>query len=146
MIGRLMLKLLFCLMLLAGSAYAVAPLTKTTFHLNEKVERDIGYSQAVRAGDTLYISGSVGAGDMASAIRQAYDELKATLQAHGLDFRHVVKENVYATNLDDFIKNKEIRKEYYAGEHPAATWVQVSRLYTPREVVEVELVAVFPKP
>jgi enamine deaminase RidA (YjgF/YER057c/UK114 family) len=141
-----MLKLLSCLLLLALPSYAAAPLAKSIFHLNEQVEKDIGYSQAVRVGDTLYISGSIGAGDMASAVRQAYNELKATLKAHGLDFSHVVKENVYTTNLDDFIKNKTIRKEYYAGEEPAATWVQVSRLYDPSHVVEVELIAVFPKP
>jgi len=141
-----MMKIVSCLLLLALPSYAAAPLTKSTFHLNEQVEKDIGYSQAVRIGDTLYISGSVGAGDMPSAIRQAYDELKATLHAHGLDFRHVVKENVYVTSLDDFIKNKGVRKEYYAGERPAATWVQVSRLYDPSHVVEVELVAVFSKP
>ena len=140
-----MLKLTSCLLLLALPSFAAAPLAKSEFHLNEQVERDIGYSQAVRVGDTLYISGSVGAGDMATAIRQAYGELKATLAAHGLDFRHVVKENVYTTNLDEFIKYKAIRKEYYAGELPAATWVQVSRLYDPAHVLEVELVAVFPK-
>jgi 2-iminobutanoate/2-iminopropanoate deaminase len=122
-----------------------AETAKTPFHLNEKVEKEIGYSQAVRVGDTLYISGSVGAGEMPHAIHQAYDELKATLAAHGLDFRAVVKENVFTTNLDEFIKHKAVRKEYYGDECPAATWVQVQRLYLPEFVVEVELVAVFPK-
>ena len=118
---------------------------KKTFHLNEKVETEIGYAQAVRIGDTLYVSGSVGAGEMAGAIHQAYDELKKTLAAHGLDFRNVVKENVFSTDLDAFIKNKDIRKEYYGSDYPAATWVQVQRLYLPTFVVEIEITAVFPK-
>ena len=116
------------------------------FHLNEKGETDIGFAQAVRVGDTLYISGSVGTGAMPKAIHQAYDVLKATLAAHGLDFSNVVKENVYTTDIDAFIRNKDIRKQYYAKEFPAATWVQIQRLYVPQDVVEVELVAVFPTP
>ena len=99
----------------------------------------------MRIGDTLYISGSVGAGEMPSAIRESYDELKRTLAAHGLDFRNVVKENVFTTDLDAFKASKDIRKEYYGTECPAGTWVQVQRLYLPKFVVEVELVAVLPK-
>jgi 2-iminobutanoate/2-iminopropanoate deaminase len=113
--------------------------------LNEKVEKEIGYAQAVRIGETLYISGSVGAGEMPIAMRQAYNELKQTLATHGLDFRNVVKENLYTTDLDAVKTNKDIRKEYYGEEYPAATWVQVQRLYSPKLIIEVELVAVFPK-
>lgn len=127
------------------SISAASDIPKKPFHLNEKMEKEIGYAQAVRIGDTLYISGSVGAGEMPSAIRESYDELKKTLAAHGLDFRNVVKENVFTTDLDAFKASKEIRKEYYGTECPAATWVQVQRLYLPKFVVEVELVAVFPK-
>lgn len=113
------------------------------FHLNEQVEKEVGYSQAVRAGDTLYISGAVGRGDMNVAIKQAYDALGKTLAAHGLDFDDVVKETVFATNLDSLIVNKDVRKAYYGAHFPAATWVQVERLYVPEFVVEVELIAVF---
>jgi 2-iminobutanoate/2-iminopropanoate deaminase len=133
-------------LLVAGSLLCAveSDAARKDFHLNPSVEHDIGYSQAVRIGDTLYISGSVGAGDMPAAIHQAYDELKATLKAHGLDFGAVVKENIYTTDIDAFIKHMEIRKHYYGTTMPAATWVQVQRLYLPDHVVEVELVAVFP--
>src|SRR5438552_18238131 len=103
-------------------------LDKKPFYANEKVEREIVYSQAIRSGDTLYISGSVGKGDMPGAIHQAYDKLKATLVADGLDFGNVVKENVFTTDLDGFIKNKDVRKAYYGSDYAAATWVQVQRL------------------
>jgi 2-iminobutanoate/2-iminopropanoate deaminase len=96
---------------------------KKPFHLNERIEKEIGYAQAVRIGDTLDISGSVGAGEMPVAIRESYDELKRTLAAHGLDFRNVVKENVFATDLDAFKASKEVRKDYYGTECPAGTWV-----------------------
>jgi enamine deaminase RidA (YjgF/YER057c/UK114 family) len=72
--------------------------------------------------------------------------LAQALEANGLSFSDVVKENVFATDLDAFIANKSLRKEFYANTPlPAATWVQVQRLYTPALVLEVELVAEFPK-
>lgn len=114
------------------------------YHLNASVETAIGYCQAIRVGNHLYISGSVGQGEMAAAIRGAYGELKTTLEANGLSFRNVVKETVYTTNLDEFIKNKDVRKEFYGEAFPTDSWVEVQRLYTPAFVVEVELEAVFP--
>jgi len=134
--------------ILAACAAAPADSSKTPkscFHRNEKVEADIGYCEAIRIGNTLHISGTVGQGEMPSAIHSAYDAIKATLAANGLEFRHVVKENVFATDLDAFIRNKDIRKEYYGTDFPSATWVQVQRLYLPAFVVEVEVTAEYPK-
>jgi enamine deaminase RidA (YjgF/YER057c/UK114 family) len=65
--------------------------------------------------------------------------------AYGLDFRQVVKENVYTTDLDSFIRNKNVRKDFYGTDFPAATWVQVQRLYLPSFVVEIEVTTTFPK-
>jgi enamine deaminase RidA (YjgF/YER057c/UK114 family) len=129
---------------IAGCASTHPAEMKTAcYHLNAAVETDIGYCQAVRVGNTLHISGSVGAGEMPAAMHKAYDTLKKTLAAHGLGFKNVVKENVFATDLDAFIASKDIRKEYYGSDFPAASWVQVQRLYLPAFVVEVELTAEF---
>src|ERR1700704_7131277 len=118
--------LLACALSIASTLASDIP--KKPFYINEKVEKEIGYAQAVRIGDTLYVSGSVGAGEMPAAMRQSYDELKQTLAAHGLDFKNVVKENLYTTDLDAVKANAAVRKEYYGAECPAATWVQVQRL------------------
>ena len=107
-------------------------------------ENDIGYAQAVRVGDTLHISGSVGAGAMPDAIRQAFGALKETLAHYSLDFRHVVKETIYTTDIEALKAAQNVRKTYYGTDFPAATWVQVSRLYEPDHVIEVELTAIFP--
>jgi len=128
---------------LLGCASA-APETPSCRHQDAASERDIGYCQAVRVGHTLHVSGVVAAGPMDAAIRSAYTELKQVLQANGLGFANVVKETVFATDLDAFIRNKAIRKEFYAGTLPAASWVQVQRLYLPSYVVEVELTAEYP--
>jgi 2-iminobutanoate/2-iminopropanoate deaminase len=130
---------------ISSTSIFASDIPKKSFYINEKLEKEIGYAQAVRIGDTLYISGSVGAGEMPAAMRQSYDELKQTLAAHGLDFKNVVKENLYTTDLDAVKANAAIRKEYYGAETPAATWVQVQRLYLAKFAIEVELVAVFPK-
>lgn len=118
---------------------------KACFHLNDQVETEIGYCQAVRSGNLLYISGSTGKGDMPDAMRAAYDKLRRTLQAQGLTFRNVVKETVFTTDLDAFIRNKDVRKEYFADDYPAATWVQIQRLFNSAYVVEVEITAEFPR-
>jgi 2-iminobutanoate/2-iminopropanoate deaminase len=138
------LSLICVLAVLSGCTNARVESAKSCYHVNAAVETDIGYCEAIRIGDTLHISGSVGAGEMPAAMHKAYDTLKKTLTANGLEFRNVVKENVYATDLDAFIRNKDIRKEYYGADFPAATWVQVQRLYLPAFVVEVELTAQYP--
>jgi len=110
-------------------------------HTDEAIEREIGYCEVVRVGHTVYVSGMVARGLMSEAVPRVYESLRKVLAANGLSLAEVVKENVYATDLDAFIANKELRKPFY-GEHlPAATWVQVQRLYDASFVVEVEVVA-----
>ena len=108
-------------------------------------EDDIGYRQAVRVGQMLYISGTASGGEMPNAIRNVYNDLEKTLKFYGLTFKNVVKENIYTTNLDALKANQPLRKTYYGKDFPAATWVQVARLYDPKHVLEVELIAVFPE-
>jgi len=108
-------------------------------------EDDIGYRQAVRVGQLLYISGAAASGEMPDAIRGVYESLEKTLKAHGLSFKNIVKENIYTTNLDALKANQPLRRSYYGKDFPAATWVQVARLYQADQVLEVELIAVFPE-
>ncbi|HEY5802021.1 MAG TPA: RidA family protein [Burkholderiaceae bacterium] len=126
------------------STAATPPLDKKNWYRNEKIEREYGYASAVRIGDTLHISGVPAGGDMAGALRRAYGGLKMVLAAHGLDFRHVVKEVLYTTDIDAVAANKAVRLEFYNGETPAASWVGVTRLLSPQATLEIELTAVFP--
>lgn len=141
-IRRLLLCLAFLSLGLSLFAAEAAPRQELR---RGKWEDDFGYRQAVRIGNTLYISGSVGAGDMNKAIPQAYDALKKTLEHFGLGFEHVVKETVFTTDLEALKAGREIRKPYYKGQYPAATWVQITRLFRPEYTIEVELIAVFPE-
>jgi enamine deaminase RidA (YjgF/YER057c/UK114 family) len=134
--------------LLAFAAIAggcATPPAATCRHQDEAIEKSIGFCQAVRVGDVLYVSGVVGAAPMESAVPKVYERLRLVLQENGLTFADVVKENVYATDLDAFIKASPARKPFYGENLPAATWVQVQRLFQPSFVVEVELVAHYRK-
>lgn len=142
------LHLLLCLgCLLAGSVTAaeLLPPLQTDKFQRGKSEDEYGYRGAVRVGNTLYISGNVGKGAMPDAIRTAYGSLQQVLAHYGLGFQHVVKETVYTTQLDALKENRAVRREFYGKEFPAATWVQIDRLFQPDYVIEVELIAVFPE-
>ncbi len=107
-------------------------------------ETDIGYTQAIRIGDTLHVSGCVGRGSMPDAIAEAYGAIRATLAAYHLDFRHVVKETIYTTDIEALKAAKDSRAAYYGTDLPTATWVQVDRLFQPDHVIEVEVTAAIP--
>jgi len=77
-----------------------------------------------------------------ASIARRLRRTRAQLQADGLGFENVVKENVFTTDLDAFIRNKHIRKAYCGQHLPAASWVEVRRLYIPAFVVEIELTVV----
>jgi 2-iminobutanoate/2-iminopropanoate deaminase len=129
-------------LLFSSSAVLAAEGERSCYHMDKAMETEIGFCQAVKVGDTLYISGVAGEGAMPQAVKSVYANLERVLKANGYTFADVVKENVFATDLDAFIKNKELRKPFYGATLPAASWVEVRRLYVPSLVLEVELVAV----
>jgi enamine deaminase RidA (YjgF/YER057c/UK114 family) len=131
-------------------ALAAAPLQAET--AAPKVERyqagpwedDYGYRQAVRVGNTLYIAGCTGGGEMPAAIRTAYGKLKQTLDHYGLTFANIVKETVYTTRFEELKQHRAVRKEFYGADFPASTWIQIDRLFNPDYVIEVETIAIIP--
>jgi reactive intermediate/imine deaminase len=111
------------------------------------------YSQAVRAGDTVYLSGQI-ALDPASMqlvpgfedqVRRVFDNLLAVARAAGGDFRHVVRLTIYLTDLGNFPRVNEIMAAYFAEPFPARATVGVASL--PRgAAVEVDAVMHLPPP
>lgn len=119
---------------------------KEKFSLDKGGEEEVGYAQAVKVGSTIYVSGSVGEGkDMRTQLRQAYEAIGKSLAKYGAKFQNVVKENIFATDLDEMIKHKDVRRDFYKGDWPAASWVGVRRLYVPALLVQVEVIAELPK-
>jgi 2-iminobutanoate/2-iminopropanoate deaminase len=118
------------------------PIEKEKFHINKESEEKVGYTQAVKVGNTIYISGTVGRGPMDEALKKVYTRLEATLKNYGATFQNVVKENLYTTQIDEVVKHQFVRREFYKEDFPASTWVEIKRLYSPEAVLEIELVAV----
>jgi len=109
----------------------------------------IGWSHAVKAGNTIYLAGMTGwdeqrkvveGGFEAQAIK-AFENIKLTLEAAGTSLKDVVKYTVYLTNMDDIGKFREIRARFFTPPMPAGTGVEVSRLL-PGVLVEIDAVAV----
>ncbi|MCD8741046.1 RidA family protein [Mucilaginibacter roseus] len=109
-----------------------------------KQNEDAGYAQVVKAGNTIYISGIPTADLSSKGIAGVYADLSKSLSAFGAKPKDIVKETLYTTDIETMKKYNEARKAFYQGDYPAATWVQVSRLYEPDAKLEIELIAQLP--
>lgn len=106
------------------------------------------YSQAVRAGDTVYLSGQIPldpktmelvTGDIEKEIRQVFENLKAVAEASGGSLAKAVKVNVFLTDLANFTRVNDIMAQYCSQPYPARAAVGVAQL--PRGArVEIECV------
>ena len=108
------------------------------------------YSQAVRTGNVLYLSGQIPLdpvsgnlvqGDFTLQARRVFENLRAVLKESGAEFQHVVKATVYLTDLSNFQTLNSIYAEYFGEHKPARSTVGVAQL--PRGAgVEIDLIAV----
>ena len=108
------------------------------------------YSQAVRAGNVLYLSGQIPLdpvsgnlvqGDFTVQAKRVFENLRAVLKESGAEFQHVVKATVYLTDLGNFQTLNSIYAEYFGEHKPARSTVGVAQL--PRGAgVEIDLIAV----
>jgi len=126
--------------------------SRTIVATNE-APRAIGpYSQGVRAGGLIFISGQVAldpetqqivAGGISEQAEQVFANLKAILEAGGSSFAQVVKATVFLKNFDDFAAMNAVYAEHLAAggsQPPARTTVEVSRL--PKDaLIEIDLIA-----
>ena len=109
----------------------------------EGVVASIGYAQAIRVGSTIYVSGAVAPGaTMEEQVKGIYERLAFTLGRFGATLKDVVKETAYATDMDALKAANRVRLAAYGTHAPAATWVQISRLFMETARVEIEVVAV----
>jgi reactive intermediate/imine deaminase len=123
-------------------------MTREIIH-TDRAPKAIGpYSQAVRAGNTVYLSGQIPldpqtmeliTGDIEKEIRQVFENLKAVAEASGGSLAKAVKVNVYLTDLANFTKVNDIMAQYCSQPYPARAAVGVAQL--PRGArVEIECV------
>jgi 2-iminobutanoate/2-iminopropanoate deaminase len=141
----LIFSLLLCFSQIAFSQQK--PVQKEKWHWDTAPKQDTsaGYAQVVKVDNVLYISGAVSTELTPAGITRLYRALEASLKSFGAGFQHVVKENLYTTDIELMKKYNDARKAFYKNDFPAATWVQISRLYMEEAKLEVELVAHLPK-
>ena len=110
------------------------------------------YTDAVRAGDLLFVSGCVPVdgvgklvpGDVVAQARQVFENIRAVLAAAGSGFGDVVKVTVFLIDVDDREAVNAVRQDVFGAARPASTLVEISRLAVPGALIEVEAVALVP--
>ncbi|CAG2150672.1 2-iminobutanoate/2-iminopropanoate deaminase [Cupriavidus yeoncheonensis] len=119
-------------------------------------EHDMPPAPALRAGNTLYLSGQIalapdgtlaGAGDLVAQARQCFENIRAILARAGATMQDVVKMTTYFTcNLDEAVASEywAVRKAFFGEHRPASTGVQVRALLMPACLIEIDVIAVLP--
>jgi reactive intermediate/imine deaminase len=119
----------------------------------ERAALDLPYSDAVRVGDLLFLSGTVGtapgtrrlvAGGVGAETRAALENVKANLTAHGATLDSVVKCSVFLADIADFEAMNGVYREYFPRNKPARTTVGVAGLPLGARV-EIECIAAVPR-
>jgi 2-iminobutanoate/2-iminopropanoate deaminase len=127
-------------------------ISKETKSLGMPWEKEYGYSQAVKVGDTIYLSGQVshddkgnivGLGDLAVQMRQAYANIENVLARYGATMDNVVDEVLFVKDMEAaFAARVKWRQETFSGNPVwASTIVQIQRLAFPELMIEIKCIA-----
>ncbi len=119
------------------------------FLLPDEMEPVSHYCHATRAGDRVWVSGTVGVRsdgtipeDTVEQFQVAIDTVDRCLKAAGAEARHIVKVTVLLTDINDRAAINPIRQAYFGEHRPASTLFEVSALVSPEMKVEIEVEAV----
>jgi enamine deaminase RidA (YjgF/YER057c/UK114 family) len=122
--------------------------TPEYFLLRPEVEKTYGYSHAVKIGNDIKISGAVSMddkgnltapGNLEQQMKNCYADLEKILQHYGCTFDDVVVENVFTTNMQEFIKVSGYRNGIYKKQFPTGTWLEVKGLALVGQLIEIDM-------
>jgi 2-iminobutanoate/2-iminopropanoate deaminase len=122
--------------------------TPEYFSLRPETERAYGYTHAVKIGNDIKISGAVSMddagnptaiGDLAQQMKNCYSDLDKVLKHYGCTFDDVVVENVFTTNMAEFLIQSGYRNTIYTKQFPTGSWLGVKELALPEFMIEIEL-------
>jgi enamine deaminase RidA (YjgF/YER057c/UK114 family) len=116
-----------------------------------KWEPKMGYSRAVRAGNTIAVTGSVGVNadgtytpDVGAQARRSLAIVQAAIEALGGRIEHVIRTRMYVTDVTQWEKVAAVHGEVFASIRPATTIVEVARLIDGEALIEIEADAIVP--
>ena len=124
--------------------------TPEYFLLRPEVEKAYGYSHAVKIGNDIKISGAVSMdvkgnltapGNMEQQMKNCYADLEKILSHYGCTFDDVVVENVFTTDMAEFINVSAFRSSIYKKQFPTGTWLEVKGLALPGQLIEIDMEA-----
>ena len=122
--------------------------TPEYFNLRPKLEKEYGYTHAVKIGEDIKISGAVSMdiacnliapGNMEQQMKNCYADLDIILKHYGCTFDDVVVENILTTNMQEFIKVSGYRNSIYKKQFPTGSWLGVKELALPGQLIEIEM-------
>ena len=125
-------------------------MTRRELRLHDTAEPISHYTDAVLAGDTLYLSGIVpvdaggqvvGGDDVVAQAREVFAIMRRVLSTAGMGPEHVARVTVYLLDVDDRPRINPVREAFFGATRPASTLVEVSRLAVPGALLEVEAIA-----
>ena len=134
---------------LAFGMYSGGKSPKKKVIYTDNAPKAIGpYSQAIKYGDMLFISGQLGINpktntlpeDIETQTKYSMQNLKAILEEAGMSFKDVVQTHIYLKDINDFQKVNEIYAKYFESDYPARATMQVAAL--PKNgLIEIEMTA-----
>lgn len=143
--------LLFILAIFAAGCQQTQEVKHETpeyFYLRPEVEKAYGYTHAVKIGNDIKISGVVSmddagnptaVGELLQQMKNCYSDLDKVLKHYGCTFDDVVVENVFTTDMPEFLAQAGYRNSIYKKQFPTGSWLGVKELALPEFMIEIEL-------